>query len=92
MNCYFKFADRVAAGEISDGVSGEKQDGAGIACHAAQLRERVALVSRKPVLQEVDVVGHGLSYVCHPHLIQVPDAVALTGKSWKLAKQNINTS
>jgi hypothetical protein len=23
---------------------------------------------------------------------QVPDVVALTGKSWKLAKQNINTS
>jgi hypothetical protein len=52
----------------------------------------MALVNRKPVLKEVDVVGHGLSYFCHPHLIQVPDAVALTGTSWKLAKQNINTS
>ena len=68
MDCDLELADRVATGEIADGVSGEEKDHAGITHHVAQLRERVALVSGKPVFQEVDVVGHGLSCVCHPHL------------------------
>ncbi len=61
-----KFANRMAAGEVADGVSGQKEDSAGIAGDSAQLRERVALVGRKPVFQQVDVVGHALS--CFRHL------------------------
>jgi hypothetical protein len=64
----FELANRVAAGEVANGVSGEEKDDTGLACHVAQLRERVALVSGKPILQEVDVVGHAFSCFWPPQL------------------------
>ncbi len=64
----------------------------GIARGGAQLRERVALVRREPVFQQVDVVGHALS--CFRHLNRRPSSLMLLPlwrESWKLANKNINT-
>jgi hypothetical protein len=61
MNRDFKVADGMAAGEIADGIAGEKEEHAGFDGSFTKQAQSVTLVGRKPVFQKVDVVGHSMS-------------------------------
>ena len=64
MNCYFKIAHSMAAGQIAHPIPGQEQDHSRLAGSLAQLPQRVLLVCREPVFHEVNVVGH--SFSCFP--------------------------
>jgi hypothetical protein len=66
MNRDFKFAHRMPAGQIADCIAGQKKDRAGFPGGFAQLTERMPLVTRKPVLQKIDVIGHPFSLLPPP--------------------------
>jgi hypothetical protein len=61
MDRYLQLADGMAAGQVADGVSNEEKNGPSTARGGSQLRKGMALIWRKPVLQEVDIVGHALT-------------------------------
>ncbi len=87
MNCHFKIANGMAAGQVPDGVAGEKKDDSGLARHLAQLVEGMPLIGRQPVFKKVNVVGH--SVLLLPSLAQttqMPDAVTLTERNGRGCK------
>src|ERR1035438_5874963 len=66
MNRNFKTADSLAAGQFTDSVACQKENGSSFASCLAQVAQGALLVGRQPVFQKIDVVGHSVS--CFRHL------------------------
>ena len=64
VNCYFKIARCMAAGQIAHRIAGQEKNHSRLAGSFAQLPQRVLLVRREPVFQKVNVVWH--SSLCLP--------------------------